>query len=396
MTSRLTRRTLLWTTAAVAAGAVLRPRLSLAADGPVEYARFPEKTDLILLTDRPPNLETPLKYFREDLTPNDAFFVRWHLATIPTTIDTAQFRLAVRGHVDQPLALSLDDLRKQFEPVFLIAVNQCSGNSRSLFNPRVFGGQWGNGAVGNAKWTGVRVRDLLGKAKPKAGAIEVAFSGLDRAPLPTVPNFVKSLAFDHAGDGEVMIAYEMNGQPLPMLNGFPLRLIVPGWYGTYWIKALNDIEVLSKPFDGFWMAKAYRVPKDEPNCNESPRDLAKETVPISRMTVRSLFVSPEAGQKLAAGQEHEVSGLAMDDGHGIKTVEISTDGGKSWSATTLDPELGKYSWRRWRLKWKPAAAGRYQLMARATNAAGQTQTTQQWNRSGYARNVIESVEVTVG
>jgi DMSO/TMAO reductase YedYZ molybdopterin-dependent catalytic subunit len=380
----------------VAVGAVaLTPRLSF-ADGPGETVRFPEKTDLLLLTDRPPNLETPLKYFREDLTSNEAFFVRWHLATIPTAIDTAQFRLAVRGHVDQPLALSLDDLRKQFEAVSLIAVNQCSGNSRSLFVPRVPGGQWGNGALGNAKWTGVRVRDLLGKARPKAGPVEVAFSGLDRAPLPTVPNFVKSLAFEHANDGEVMIAYEMNGQPLPMLNGFPLRLIVPGWYGTYWIKALNDIEVLSKPYDGFWMAKAYRVPKDEPNCNESPKDLAKETVPISRMTVRSLFVTPEPGEKLAGGQEHEVSGLAMDAGQGIKTVEVSTDGGKSWSAAALDPELGKYSWRRWRLKWKPTVAGAHRLLARATNAAGQTQTTQQWNRSGYARNVIEAVDVVVG
>jgi DMSO/TMAO reductase YedYZ molybdopterin-dependent catalytic subunit len=181
-----------------------------------------------------------------------------------------------------------------------------------------------------------------------------------------------------------------------MLNGFPLRLIVPGWYGTYWIKALNDVEVLNKPFDGFWMAKAYRVPKDEPNCNESPRELAKETVPISRMTVRSLFVSPEPGAKLAAAQEHEVSGLAMDAGPGIKTVEVSADAGKTWSAATLDPELGKYSWRRWRFKWKPAAAGAHRLMARAANAAGQTQTTQQWNRSGYARNVIEALDVTVG
>jgi DMSO/TMAO reductase YedYZ molybdopterin-dependent catalytic subunit len=393
--TRPTRRQFLQYSAAVASAAALSPRLSF-GDGPAEYVRFPEKTDLLLLTDRPPNLETPLKYFSEDLTPNDAFFVRWHLATIPTSIDTAQFRLAVRGHVDQPLALSLDDLRKQFEAVSLIAVNQCSGNSRSLFNPRVPGGQWGNGAMGNAKWTGVRVRDLLGRAKPKAAAVELAFGGLDRAPLPTVQNFVKSLAFDHATDGEVMIAYEMNGQPLPMLNGFPLRLIVPGWYGTYWIKALNDIEVLNKPFDGFWMAKAYRVPKDEPNCNESPKDLAKETVPISRMTVRSLFVSPESGEKIGTGREVEISGLAMDSGQGIKTVEVSADAGKSWSTAALDADLGKYSWRRWRFKWKPSAAGQFRLMCRATNAAGQTQTTQQWNRSGYARNVIESVDVTVG
>jgi DMSO/TMAO reductase YedYZ molybdopterin-dependent catalytic subunit len=248
--------------------------------------------------------------------------------------------------------------------------------------------------MGNAKWTGVRLKDLLAKAKVKAGAVEVSFGGLDQSPLPTVAPFVKSLQLDHANGGDVIVAYEMNGRPLPMLNGFPLRLIVPGWYATYWVKALDEITVLDKPFDGFWVAKAYRVPPT-PNFQESPTNLAKETVPIGPMTTRSLFVSPEPGGRVNAEAEFEVQGLALDGGKGIKQVEVSADGGRTWAAAKLDPEIGKYSWRRWRFAWRPRP-GRHVLQARATNAAGETQTTAQWNRSGYARNVIESVEVTVG
>jgi DMSO/TMAO reductase YedYZ molybdopterin-dependent catalytic subunit len=366
-----------------------------AAAGAVEMAKFPEKTDLILLTDRPPNLEMPASYFLEDLTPNDAFFVRWHLGNIPTSVDPATFRLTVGGHVEKPLSLSLDQLKKEFEAVSTVAVCQCSGNSRALFEPRVAGGQWQNGAVGNAKWTGVRLSDLLKRAGVKSGAVDVSFRGLDRAPMPTTPDFVKSLAYEKAGEADVIVAYAQNDQELPMLNGYPLRLVVPGWYATYWVKALNEINVLPQKFKGFWMEKAYRVPTN-PDCQESPKELAKETVPISRMTVRSLFAAPAAGEKVAAGKAYEVQGVAMDSGKGISKVEVSADGGKTWAEAKLDKELGKYSWRRWRYSWTPAAAGKQRLMVRATNAAGEGQTTAQWNRSGYARNVVESVEVTVG
>jgi DMSO/TMAO reductase YedYZ molybdopterin-dependent catalytic subunit len=395
------RRRFLQGAVAAGAGAVLS-RVGWAQDGGggattggVEMVKFPEKTDLILLTDRPPNLEMPAKYFREDLTPNDAFFVRWHLANIPTSVDPATFRLSVGGHVEKPLSLSLDQLKKEFEAVTTVAVCQCSGNSRSLYEPRVVGGQWGNGAVGNAKWTGVRLSDLLKRAGVKAGAVDVSVRGLDRAPMPTTPDFVKSLPFEHANGGEVMVAYAMNDQDLPMLNGYPLRLVVPGWYATYWVKALNEINVLPQKFKGFWMEKGYRVPNN-PDCQESPRNLAKETVPISTMTVRSLFAAPEAGEKVPAGRAYEVQGVAMDSGKGISKVEVSADGGKTWAEAKLDKELGKYSWRRWRYSWTPAAAGKHRLMVRATNAAGEGQTQSQWNRSGYARNVVESVEVVVG
>ena len=357
-------------------------------------ARFPEKTDLIPLTARPPNLETPIRYFRHDLTPNEAFFVRWHLGSIPTSVNTNTYRLKVTGHLDAPLSLSLDELRKDFEPASVVAVGQCSGNSRGLFLPRVPGGQWGHGAVGNAKWTGVRLTDLLKKAGVKAGAVDVTFAGMDRSPLPTVAPFVKSLPVGHEKVGETILAYAMNDQPLPMLNGFPLRVVVPGWYATYWVKAVDEIGVTREPFAGFWMAKAYRTPAT-PNMAERPDELAKETVPIGPMTCRSILVRPEPGERVAAGAAYEVEGVAFDSGQGITKAEVSIDGGKTWQEAALDKDLGKYSFRRFRHKWQPAA-GTHTVMARATNAAGETQTTEQWNRFGYGRNVVESATVTVG
>ncbi|MDB5332959.1 MAG: putative cytochrome dehydrogenase-related protein [Phycisphaerales bacterium] len=400
--AHMDRRAFLRLAAMAAAGAIASAR-GFAADPPAsvapgapELARFPEKTDLILLTDRPPQLEMPLRYFRQELTPNEAFFVRWHLSGIPTSIDVGTFRLAVGGHVENPLTLTLDQLRKDFEQVSVVAVNQCSGNSRSFFEPRVPGGQWANGAMGNAKWTGVRLRDLLEKAKMKSGAVDVTFQGLDRAPLPATPAFIKSLPADRAGELDAIVAYEMNGAPLPMLNGFPLRLIVPGWFATYWVKALNEINVTSEKFPGFWMAKAYRVPAN-PEMAESPKELAKDTVPISTMPIRSLFARPEPGEQVPAGKAYDIEGLAFDSGKGIQKIEVSTDGGKTWADATLGKDLGKYSWRLWKFTWTPGAKGPTTLMARATNAAGETQpATPRWNRSGYARNVIERLEVTVG
>ena len=361
---------------------------------PEVLARFPEKTEMILLTDRPPQLETPIHYFRQDLTPNEAFFVRWHLEGIPTTVDLRTFRLNVSGHVRQPLQLSVNDLQSQFDPMSIVAVNQCSGNSRSFFEPRVPGGQWKHGAVGNAKWTGLPLKSILDRAQTKAGAVDVSFNGLDAPPLLSVPDFEKALSIDHARDGEVMIAYAMNDEPLPIMNGFPLRLVVPGWYGTYWVKALNEITVLPQPFSNFWTDKAYRIPSAL-NGTESPKDLAKETIPINKFNVRSIFVRPDPNEILHTGAQAEIEGVAFDSGYGIRRVEVSTDGGNKWADARLDPEIGKYSWRRWRASWTPRNRGQYRLMARATNAAGDTQSTAQWNRSGFMWNVIQQVDVKV-
>src|SRR5271169_2339976 len=357
-------------------------------------ARYPQKTELILLTDRPPQLETPLHYFETDLTPNDAFFVRWHLSGIPTTVDLRTFRLEVSGHVSKPLSLSVKDLQSKFEPVSLVALAQCAGNSRSLFEPKVPGGQWGNGAMGNARWKGARLKDVLDAAGVLPGTVQVGLHGLDVPPLPKTPPFEKSLQIDHARDGDVMIAYEMNGEPLPMLNGFPLRVVVPGWYATYWVKALSSITVLDQPLKTFWMDKAYRIPNNA-DANEEPQHLSSVTVPINRMAVHSIFVRPEPDEQLRTGQSYELAGVANDGGAGIRRVEVSKDGGQTWNDATLGADLGKYSWRRWQAKWTPPAKGTYRLMVRATNNDGETQRTTQWNRSGYQRDVIEHLDVAV-
>ena len=355
---------------------------------------FPGKvSDLVLHTDRPPNLETPTKYFVHDLTPNDAFFVRWHLALLPLATDPATWRLRVDGHIDAPQSLSLDDLRRM-EPVELVAVNQCSGNSRSLFEPRVPGVQWRNGAVGNARWKGVRLRDVIAASRPKAGAVDVSFHGMDRAPLPSVAEYEKSLPFDVATAGDVLLAYEMNGAPLPLLNGFPLRVVAPGLYSTYWVKALDRLSVHAAPYDGYWVKKAYRVPQG--GVSETPDALAKDTVPIGKMKVRSLLVSPEEGAKVQVGKPVELEGIAWDGGTGIARVEVSFDDGATWVDARLDAELGKHSFRRFRATWTPKDAGPRLVMVRATNGAGEKQPDAPgWSRSGYLRNVVERVTVTV-
>jgi|32_taG_2_1085360.scaffolds.fasta_scaffold00077_78 sulfite dehydrogenase len=253
-------------------------------------ARFPEKTALRLLNDRAPQLETPWRYFRQELTPTDALFVRWHLQPIPTRVDLAQWKLRVGGHVRTPVDLTMDDLRAM-PAREMIAVIQCSGNSRRFFEPRVSGGQWGDGAMGNVRWKGVRLADVLERTGIRAGARQVTFNGLDTGPLPATPDFVKALDFDHAMQPEILLAYEMNGEELPMLNGFPLRLVVPGWYATYWVKSLAEIKVLDSVYDGFWMAKAYQIPNNA-DASERPGDLSADTVPINRFNTRSFWVHP--------------------------------------------------------------------------------------------------------
>ena len=356
--------------------------------------RFPEKTDLILLTSRPPQLETPLHHFKELITPNNALFVRWHITPIPTSVDLNLWRLKVGGNTEKELQLSIDDLKK-FEKVTYTAVIQCSGNGRSFFEPRVPGGQWGNGAMGNITWSGSRLKDIINTAGIKSGSVDVSFNGLDTGTLPTVPDFIKSLPVDKAMEEDIIVAYEMNGEPLTMLNGFPARLIVPGWYATYWVKSLSEITILSKPFEEFWMKPAYRIPDNPCGCI-TPGTTPKKTVPISRMTTRSLIVEPLNGASLKANKPVEVMGIAFSGGYSIKDVIVSMDGGKSWHQAKLGEDLGRYSWIQWFYPWKPSKPGKYTLMALATNSIGESQPFDSlWNPSGYLWNKIEKTEVVV-
>ncbi|MDB6066726.1 MAG: oxidase [Pedosphaera sp.] len=356
---------------------------------------YPQKRPLILQTTRPPQLETPFSVFNEGIiTPNDAFFVRYHIAVLPQApIKAETFRLQIKGKVNNPLEFSLADLKTQFETVELVAVNQCSGNSRGFFQPRVPGGQLGNGAMGNARWKGIRLADVLKKCGVAAGARQVSFNGMDLPLMPATPDFIKALDLDHALDGEVMLAFEMNGEPLPWLNGFPLRLVVPGYYGTYWVKHLNEITVLDEVFSGYWMSTAYRIPDNPCACVE-PGTVPANTVPISRLNVRSFITSLADGAQLKSGQSTTVRGIAFDGGSGIQQVLFSEDGGRNWREASLGQDLGRYSFREWTIPFTPARAGSFDLKVKAINRSGQSQPLEpRWNPAGYMRNVIETVHV---
>jgi sulfite dehydrogenase (cytochrome) subunit A len=363
------------------------------ANGERPLVRYPGKRPLIQLTARPPQLETPFSVFNEGaITPNDAFFVRYHLADIPLSIDPETFRIEVKGKVEQPLSLSLHDLKTAFEPVEIVAVNQCSGNSRGFAEPRVPGGQLANGAMGNARWRGVSLKAVLDKAGVQGGARQAVFKGLDRPVAPETPDFVKALDIDQARDGEVMIAYAMNGEDLPWLNGFPARLVVPGFYGTYWVKHLSEITVIDGVFDGYWVKTAYRVPDNTCACSE-PGHAAPATVPIARFDVRSFITNLADGTRVKAGGETLVKGIAFDGGYGVTEVLLSSDGGESWHTATLGPDLGRYSFREWRCMVK-LAHGEHRLRACAINRIGQSQPmTPLWNPPGYMRNVVETVRI---
>jgi len=356
---------------------------------------FPQKGSMILQRTRPPLLETPFEVFdRGVFTPNDQFFVRWHWAVIPNALDVADFKLSVHGHVSQPLSLSLAELLAM-PRIELAAVNQCSGNSRGLFQPRVPGGQWRNGAMGNARWTGVRLRDVLDRAGVKAGAVAVRFNGLDEPVVDGAPDFMKSLDLNHARDGEVMLAYEMNGAPLPLLNGFPLRVVVPGWYSTYWVKMLNDIEVLEAPDENYWMKTAYRIP-DTPHASVKPGETEFKTVPINRMGPRSFFTNPSEAATVKPGAAVSIRGIAFGGDAGVAQVELSVDGGTSWRQTTLGRDEGSYGFRQWSTELSAPQSGTLALAVRCTNSKGAVQPAEpNWNSAGFARNVIERLELKI-
>jgi DMSO/TMAO reductase YedYZ molybdopterin-dependent catalytic subunit len=362
------------------------------ANGARPLVQVPQKRPLIRLTERPPQLETPFSVFDEGpITPNDAFFVRYHLADIPHEIDPDTFRLEIDGKVNKPLSLSLKDL-KAMPAMEVVAVNECSGNSRGLFEPRVGGGQLGNGAMGNARWKGVALKAILDKAGVQAGARQVVLQGLDKPVIPATPDFAKALEVDHARNGEVMLAWAMNGADLPWLNGYPLRVVVPGYYGTYWMKHINQITVIDTELDSFWMKTAYRIPDNECACVPAGGKPDK-TVPIARLDVRSFITNLANKATVKAGASTLVRGIAFDGGHGIKDVALSSDGGKTWHATQLGRELGKYSFRTWQTTVK-LPAGSHALMARATSRSGEVQPMEpRWNPAGYMRNVVETVHV---
>lgn len=359
-------------------------------------ATLPGKVPLIKKTYRPPNYETPIKYFRTVITPNDAFFVRWHLAGIPQ-VSERSWTLAVGGEsVERPMSYTFSQLRKEFAQVEVTAVCQCSGNRRGLFEPHVAGVEWGVGAMGNAVWRGVRLRDLLTKAGLKRDAIEIVFNGADHPAIDRTPDFVKSLPVDVALDENTLIALDMNGTALPHWNGYPARLIVPGWTGTYWVKQVVSIDAVSKPESNFWMKTAYRLPRGRYPGASFKTQLTDANEPITSIVTNSLVTSIAFGQQFPRGKPVAVAGIAWDGGSGIERVEVSSDGGDHWRPAKLGRDHGRFSFREFSLTIPPQGPGSMVVMARATSRSGQTQVDKlSYNPAGYHHNVVQRLYVEI-
>jgi sulfoxide reductase catalytic subunit YedY len=357
---------------------------------------FPEKKPMITYSDRPPLLESPRDVFTQTITPNDAFFVRWHLPDIPTFIDPETYTIKIDGLVEREMEISLKSLKHDFEQVEVTAVLQCGGNSRSAFHPIPGGIQWGSGAMGCAKWKGVRLSDILDRAGLKKDAKWIGFNGKEKAAYYETPNFVRELELDELDD-HVIIAYEMNGEDLPYLNGYPLRLIIPGYYSDSWVKMLSHITVTNEYKSLFFMDEAYRVP-DNQTEGETPENLFKSTKPITLMNVKSVIGYPLNSARIDHNSQLVVRGVAFDSGLGIKDVQVSLDDGATWQSALLDNNAGRYAYKAFRFSFKPTQFGKVNIMAKAINRLGQEQPFAKdipWNHGGYKYNGIDVVTIEV-
>jgi DMSO/TMAO reductase YedYZ molybdopterin-dependent catalytic subunit len=391
---RLTRR-------AVLAGAALTvpaAAQTLSGNGLVDLAlpggpslrpttpAFPGKRDMIVQRIRPPLLETPMAAFREGIiTLNDRHFVRWNW-DMPTRITAANHRVAVGGAVKAPVSLTLDEVAAAGEPVSVVAVNQCAGNGRGLSEPRVTGTQWGNGAMSCARWTGVRLRDVLAKAGLAKGATRVRFAGLDVPLTDGAPQFIKSVPLDIAMRDDVLVAWAMNDEPLPLLHGYPLRIVVPGWFSTYWVKMLSTIEVLTGEDESYYVAKSYRLPARP----ITPDDKDFATIPVTAMPPRAFITSHADGDMVALGKPLLLEGIAFGGETALARVDLV---GPGWDMPcTLGPDAGPYAFRRWQVTIPQVTGDLVRIGVRGANAKGAVQPDAlAWNPSGYARNVIERI-----
>jgi len=368
-----------------------REFLLLAAAAAVLRGEDRPKRDMISRSVRPEDLEMPLSGFADYITPIEHFFVRAHVY-VPT-VDVSQWRLSVGGSVTTPLTLAIDDLKK-IPAVELVSVLECAGNGRAFYQPPVPGLQWGHGAVGNARWRGVRLADVLKRAGLKASAREILFDGAD-VPLGTMPDFQRSLPLAKALDPNTLLAYEMNGETLPVKHGFPLRVVVPGWAGDSWTKWLTSIRVLDQEHDGFWMKSAYRHPGRPVAPGVAvPLDRMQ---PVTNLRLKSVIASPLDGAQIDTGKSTTIRGVAWGTDP-ITSVEVSVDGGRVWKPAALKAnQRTRFGWRQWEFAWTPQQASYYSILARARDASGNTQPLdQEWNQSGYLWNVVPRVHVHVG
>jgi DMSO/TMAO reductase YedYZ molybdopterin-dependent catalytic subunit len=373
---------------AMAAAGAVPPLLTWAAA--VSRVEIPGEEDLIVRSARFLDLETPPEFFNSWITPVPRFFVRNHMHE-PSTLDPDTWRLTVGGEVEKPLTLSLADLTK-LEKHLVINTLECAGNGRAFQQPHVPGIQWQKGAVGTARFTGPRLRDLLQRAGVKPTGKHVMFHGLDEVP-GKVPPFIRSIPLEKATDADTLIAIHMNDAPLTKHHGFPARALVPGWVGAASCKWITEIKVLDKEFDGNFMKPGYRFPNHpgKPGDPVNPDD----THPITALSVKSVISTPADGSTLKSHSVH-IQGVAWAGEADVARVEISTDSGATWKAAQLGHEQSKYAWRLWTYAWKAPKSGDYTFMARATDTQGRTQPeTAVWNPSGYLYNAIDQVKIHV-
>jgi DMSO/TMAO reductase YedYZ molybdopterin-dependent catalytic subunit len=346
--------------------------------------------DLMVRSANPEDFEMPLSGFRAWLTPAEHFFVRTHI--YKPKVELAEWRLRVDGLVQRELTLDMAHIEK-LPRVEQVAVLECAGNGRSFYEPGVTGMQWRYGAVGNARWTGVRLADVLKRVGVKSGATHVLFNGAD-VPMGKVPDFVRTVPLEKALHPDTLLAFHMNGAPLPSSHGFPLRLVAPGWAGDSWVKWVANISLLDKEYDGFFMKTAYRRPVHTvaPGAAVDPSAL----VPVTAIKPKSVIASPVTGERLAAGPV-TIRGAAWAGESPVARVDVSTDSGRTWRPAKLGADRARYAWRLWEATWTPPGEGSYVLMAKTTDEKGENQPfLEDWNPSGYLWNVVPAVRVDVG
>ncbi len=368
-------------------------------EGTRQIARFvnlPDKSRLLRLSDRPPNYATPADVFVEAITPNERFFVSYHMDAMPAPQPIDDWRLALDGDAAfKEARLSWDDLT-DLPQIEVLAVCQSAGNRRGLIVPHLAGIQWPEGAMGCAVWRGPRLSDVLNVAGVKPHAAEIWFGGADTPSRPGLPPFRKSIPLAKAMDDDTIIAVAMNGAPLPLLNGYPARLVVPGWVGSYWIKHLNSIRISLQPLNNYWMTEAERVPAGLFTVKlPFTSQAAETTVPVTELVVNSIIADPvEGGEAERSGLT--VRGVAWDRGAGIGRVEVSLDGGHTWQDALLDRPMGPYAFRQFSLITDFLRRGDYRLVSRATSNDGERQPSKlKANPGGYHNNVPRAIAVRV-
>ncbi|MEX5216108.1 MAG: sulfite oxidase [Nitrospiraceae bacterium] len=395
----ISRRHILQLAASAALVAAVRPQHLLdqawADVDSTEDVEAPSGRELLRTkVSRPYDAETDVAAFREWLTPTKSFFVRSHFGPPPEdAVDPAGWRLTVTGLVDRPLTLSPADL-KRFEEVTITAVLQCSGNGRVFHRPRAPGVQWERGAVGNAQWTGVRLTDVLRQAGVQpTRARHVQLEGADRPVSDKTPQFIRSIPLAKALHPDTLLVYRMNGEPLPLLHGGPLRLIAPGWMADACTKWLTTVTLQAREAEGYYMQTAYRHPMKAVDPGATvPREQMR---PIEAMVVKSLIVSPSEGATISTDSVL-VQGVAWTGEGRITRVEVSTDGGASWSPARLLGEDIPYAWRCWDYRWerKPGESG--VILSRATDSQGHVQPERSpWNPGGFLWNGWDRVTVSI-